>query len=141
MYTHVLILQIKVCPFFRNFMCNATHHKSFGLIWTAFNEVRSRIVFIPDNIYLFFYQFLYGILCLVLIFWFLPSFLLKGLVLIFWHDAFHIGFRQRTPKLILHTTLDVYQWNNFIDKGLSIFQKLHVRYGSSYFIWFGMNRL
>ena len=51
--------------------------------------------------------------------------------LLFFHDTSHVGVRQRSPKLFLHTILVVYPRINFINKGLSIVQKLDVRYGSS----------
>ena len=36
-------------------------------------------------------------------------FLMKGFPCAYFsHDAFHVGVRQRSPKLILHTILDVY---------------------------------
>ena len=50
MYTHILLLLIKGCPFFRNLMFYATHYKSFGLGRTAFNESDSCISYILDYI-------------------------------------------------------------------------------------------
>ena len=44
----------------------------------------------------------------------------------FLYDAFHFGVRQRIQKLVLHHILDVYWIIKFINKGLSIFKKLHV---------------
>ena len=40
----------------------------------------------------------------------------------FKQDAFHVGDRQRTPKLILHKVLHVYPHINFINKGMPIFR-------------------
>ena len=50
---------------------------------------------------------------------------------IFLHDAFYIGVRQETPKLILRTILDIYPHLNFIYKGMSIVKKLDVWCNSS----------
>ena len=40
MYTHLLILLIKVCQLFRNYMCDAPHNKPFGLGSIDVNEVK-----------------------------------------------------------------------------------------------------
>ena len=40
-------------------MCDATHHKPFGLVSTAGNEVHRRIFYILDDKIVFFYQWLY----------------------------------------------------------------------------------
>ena len=53
MYNHVLVLRVKGCQYFGNFMCGSTHHKSQGLGLTAANEVHRRIVYILENIYVF----------------------------------------------------------------------------------------
>ena len=37
-------------------MINATNNKSFGSVLTAIKEVRTRIDYILDEIYIFFYQ-------------------------------------------------------------------------------------
>ena len=42
-------------------MCNLTHNNSFGLGSTVFNEVHSHIVYIINNIFVFFYRWLYDI--------------------------------------------------------------------------------
>ena len=55
-YIHILILWIKVCQFFRNCVCNATHNDSFGLWLTAINEVHRRVYYIIDDIFVFFYR-------------------------------------------------------------------------------------
>ena len=55
-YTHVLVLYIKGCQFFRNCMSDATNNNSFGLGLTAINEVRKCIDYIIDDKYFFFYQ-------------------------------------------------------------------------------------
>ena len=44
-----------------------------------------------------------------------PSFLWKGLISFFLHDAFHFSVRQRSQKLILHQILDAYPWISFIN--------------------------
>ena len=54
--THVLVLWIKGCQFFRKCMSDVTGNKSFGLVLTAINELRKRIYYILDDIYFFFYQ-------------------------------------------------------------------------------------
>ena len=38
MYTYVLILRIKVCQLFRNYICGVTHNNPFGLWLTTVNE-------------------------------------------------------------------------------------------------------
>ena len=43
------------------------------------------------------------------------------------HSTLHFGVRQRSKKIILHQILDEYPRINFINKGLSIVQKLHFR--------------
>ena len=42
-------------------MSNATDNKSFGLELTDINEVQKRIDYILDDIYIFFYRWLYDI--------------------------------------------------------------------------------
>ena len=66
MYTHVLILRIKGYRFSRNLMCDATHHKSFGLGLTAFNGVHRHIVYILDGIFILLYKCIYNILWVML---------------------------------------------------------------------------
>ena len=139
MYTHILFLWTKGCQFFRNFMCDLTHQNSFGLGWTAVNEFRGRILYILDNIMIFLYRCIYDIMCFVLSFWFLPGFWWRNFIVIFLHDALHARIRRIIQKSVLHKILDIYPSNNFMNKGLSIFQKPHVRCYSSKFIWFGMN--
>ena len=43
-------------------MCDVTNYKSYGLGLAAANEVRKYIVYIIDNIIVFFYQWLYKIM-------------------------------------------------------------------------------
>ena len=50
---------------------------------------------------------------------------MKGFFL--FHDAFHVGVRQRIPQLILHTILVVYPRICFMNKGLSIVQKVDMK--------------
>ena len=62
-------------------------------------------------------------------FWFPPGFLfrvflLKDLVLIFLHEAIHVGIRQINQRLILHKIIDVYPHIIFMNKWLSIFSKI-----------------
>ena len=49
-------------------MCNATHHDPLFPRLTSANEVLKHIVYILDEIIVFFYQKLYDILCLMLCF-------------------------------------------------------------------------
>ena len=42
----------------------------------------------------------------------------------FLHDAFLLGVRQNIPKLIIYIIFGVRPCINFINKGMSIFQKL-----------------
>ena len=44
----------------------------------------------------------------------------------FLNDAFHVRVRQRSSWLLLHTVLDVYPYIDFMNKELSIVQKLDV---------------
>ena len=60
--THTLILLMKCCQFFRNYMCNVTHHNPFGSGLTSVNEVCKRIFYIFDDIYFSFIQ-IYMIYC------------------------------------------------------------------------------
>ena len=60
--TPKLSLRINGCQLFRNCKWYATQNKSFGLGLTAINEVRKRIYFILDDIYIFFYWWLYDVL-------------------------------------------------------------------------------
>ena len=53
--------------------------------------------------------------------------------------TFHFAVRQRRQKLILHQILDAYPRIDFINKGLSIFQKPHVRCDYLKVIWFIIN--
>ena len=52
----------------------------------------------------------------------------------------HLGVRQIIPKLILHKILDVLPHIHFMDKGLSIVQKIHVRCDAYLVIWLSINR-
>ena len=98
-------------------MCNEIHHNIFGSGLTDFNEVCRHIVFIISDITVLLYQWLYNILCYVKLL--VPArFLIKVFCCNFLHYAFHVGFRQRIPKCILHITLDVYTNTNFNNKGL-----------------------
>ena len=51
-----------------------THHKPFGSGLTDVDEVHKSTVFILYDIFIFLYQWLYNILCLMLIFEFPPVF-------------------------------------------------------------------
>ena len=66
-YTHKLVLQIKGYQLFINCMSDATNNKSFGLVLRASNEVCKRIYYIIDDIFVFFYQWLYDIVYGVLL--------------------------------------------------------------------------
>ena len=56
MYKHLLILWIKGCQFFRNYMFYATHNNPFGLVLTAVNKVRRHMAFILDDMIMFLYR-------------------------------------------------------------------------------------
>ena len=60
-YTQILGLWIKGCHFFRNCMLYATRNKSFCLGLTSINEVRNQVDYIPDKIFVFFYQWSYNV--------------------------------------------------------------------------------
>ena len=60
-YIPVLVLWIMGCPFFRNCIWDVTHNKSFGLGWTAINEVRKRIVYMTYDIIVFFLLWMYNV--------------------------------------------------------------------------------
>ena len=47
-YPHINFIN-KGMSVFIKLMCNMTHHKSFGLVLTYFNEVRKHIVYILDG--------------------------------------------------------------------------------------------
>ena len=47
-------------------------------------------------------------------------------LIFFLRHALCVGVRQRRQRLILHTIHDVYPRINFMNKELSIFQKIHV---------------
>ena len=54
----------------------------------------------------------------------------------FKHDSFRFGVRQRIQKMILHQILDVYPHISFIDKGMTIVHKMHMRCDSlNFFLW------
>ena len=74
MYTHILILLIKVCQLLRKYICGVTRHKTFGFGLTVVNEVCRHKVFILGNTIVLFYWFLYDILCLMLRFFLLTGF-------------------------------------------------------------------
>ena len=67
------------------------------------------------------------------------NFLWKDFIAIFLHDAFHFCDRQRSQKLILHQIIDAYPRIGFINKGLSIAQKIRVRFDSLEVILFGVD--
>ena len=58
-YTHISVLWINRCQLFINFVCIATHKKSYGLLLTGINELRKRLVYITYGIIIFFYIWLY----------------------------------------------------------------------------------
>ena len=68
LYTHVLILYIKVSKLFRKIICGVMHHKSYGLVLTAAIEVRKHVPYILDNIIIFPLQWFYDILGVILSF-------------------------------------------------------------------------
>ena len=55
-YTPAWSLWIKGCQLFRNWMWDAAQNKSIGLELRAINEVRKRIYYILDDIFLILYQ-------------------------------------------------------------------------------------
>ena len=57
----------------------------------------------------------------------------------FLHDAFNFGVVQRIQKLISHQILDIYPHISFINKGLSIVQKLWVLFDTLKVIWFNIH--
>ena len=98
-------------------MWDGTHHESFGSVVTAINEVLKRIVYIPNDIIIFFCQWLYDILCVILSFPILVYFriLLYFYISIFpisrgfsypvsFHILFYFGFLQ---VFLLHFILDL----------------------------------
>ena len=70
MYTHILSVLIKGSQFFINYICDATHHKKFGLVLTALNELHRHMVFILDDIIVFLCRLLYDLLCVMFSFQF-----------------------------------------------------------------------
>ena len=63
----------------------------------------------------------------------------RVLLRFFKHDKFHFGVRHRSQNMILHRIINAYPRINFINKGLSIIQKLHVQCDSLKPILFGIN--
>ena len=59
-FTHILVLAIEGCQFFRNCMCDATHISSFGSGRTAINELHKCIYYIVDDIFAVLYRRLSG---------------------------------------------------------------------------------
>ena len=57
MYNQKLILSIRGCQFFRNYIWDAIYYKSNGLVLTNSNELHMHIVSILNNIIVFLYQF------------------------------------------------------------------------------------
>ena len=88
-------------------MNGTTNHKSFGTGLTAINEVFKYIDYILEDI---FFLLVFGS-C-------------KVLTKIFCH----VGVQQMYPKLVLHRILVINPLNAFMNKGVSIVQKLHERY-------------
>ena len=58
---------------------------------------------------------------------------------IFLHGTFHVRVMQRKPESILNTVPNVYPHIDFMNKVMSIVQKLHVQCDSSQEIWFEIN--
>ena len=87
-------------------MCNATQNKSFGFVLTVVDKVCEHIVLINGSIIVFLYQLHYFVVCVMLSFWFLPSFD-EQITLQFLLDAFHVNIKQRIPILITHTIIYV----------------------------------
>ena len=94
MYTHVFILCINVCKFFRELICNVTDHKSYGLVLTATNEVHKCIVYILFDIKFFLHKWIYYMLCVMLRFQILENFHIKDNyhVLVFYIDFYTIQY-------------------------------------------------
>ena len=46
----------------------------------------------------------------------------------FLNNAFHVSVRQRVRKSVLYQILDIYPHISFMNKGLSVVQKLHMKY-------------
>ena len=67
----------------------------------------------------------------MLSFWFPPGFYEKISLRIFLHNSFHVGVMQITLNLILYKILDTQPHIKFINRGLSIVQKLNVKCDSS----------
>ena len=61
------------------------------------------------------------------------------LVGIFLHDAFSVGVRQIIPRIILHTTLNIYPNSTFMNEGLWTDQKIYVCCDSLWYIWYSIN--
>ena len=70
MITYVLILLLKVCKLFRKPIFDVTGYKSFGLEWTAFNEVLRCIAYMIGDIFslLVYKNILYEMLSFVVLF-------------------------------------------------------------------------
>ena len=91
------------CQFFRNFMCDATHHqKSYSLGLTELHEVRRRKCFILD--YFFPPVAMHTWYSVFQFKFFVPArFLMKVSCFAFLqHDAFNAGDSQIIQELILH---------------------------------------
>ena len=138
-FIHILILWPNACQLFRNFMWNVNHHNTFGLGWTAVNEVHKRIVVLVDDIFFSFLRCIYDIVRLMLNSRFLPIFWWKDFVMLFLHNDFHIRVRWRIPKLILHNIIYVVPRISIMNKGLLIFQIFYMQCNLSLVILFGIN--
>ena len=108
-------------------MCNTTHNKNFGLVLISDNEVLRCTVFILDYITIFLIPIVaqyhvFGVKFLVP-----PSCFMKIFHYNFFRDSFNVGVRQIIQKLILHQILYVYPSINFMNKGMSIVQKICLR--------------
>ena len=60
-YTPLLSLWINGCQLIINCMWYETHNKSFGSVLTAIIEVRKRIDYIFDDIFVSFYWWMYDV--------------------------------------------------------------------------------
>ena len=60
-YTHIIVLGIKSCQFFRNCMCDSIHNMSFCLGLKVINEVHKHKVYMTYDITVFFYGWMYDV--------------------------------------------------------------------------------
>ena len=108
---------------FRNYMCNSIHHKQFGSVLSAVNEVHRRILSKIDSRFFPVTMLIWYTLFHVK-FWFPPGFWWKYIVAGVKNNSLHVGGKQIIPELILNQIMYVYPNINFMNKSCQFFRNI-----------------